>query len=755
MKRIDNLETKFCTGCATCSQICPVHAIEMLCNSEGFLYPKINSNLCINCGLCAKMCPALKTNNNDQKEEAKVFACWAKDEMRAKGSSGGIFACIAEFIIDHGGIVYGAAFENGCRKLRHVGVTSKGDLYKIYKSKYLQSEISNSYIEVKNYLEENKLVLFSGTPCQVDGLKSFLQKDYDNLYTIDILCHGVPSPMAYNKFLDEIANDKKIEKVDFRDKKYGWGTLLNVTLENGIVHYDYYNGNYFRAFLSGLSMRESCFTCKYSHPKRVGDITLGDFWGVSNYQKSLDDKKGTSLVLCNSIKGLNLFEKIIENWQKKVPVPYDKAIEISVKANAALVRPTWKPEMRKCFFKHLKNGDAFSKSLRYAEKAIMDIGLLGWWIETPRSNYGSTLTNFALYRYLSDEGYSVAFISPPGFDRKNAGKFNLDNRYRMTAKYSIDQMKENNKYIDTFIVGSDVLWYYDAFIKSGYMFLLDFVQDDKKKISYSTSFGNTKKFFPKNEMFKAKCLLERFDKIAVREFEAVDICKKKFDVEATQVLDPVFLCSLDSWFKLANSAERKTTGKYLFAYILDPDKEKVENILAFASKKKLTVVSITDKQFNPEQKMDVLNTCGVLKNASINEFIYHMINAEYVVTDSYHGLCFSLIFKKQFAVLVNKNRGASRFETLSKLFNIEQEMLEHISELNTTKCLHKIIDYDQLTPIIEKEIKRCQNWLIEAISSDKEIKKLPKTNEYIIKELAIIKEAVLSLYSRVAKLEKY
>lgn len=751
MNNVSKLDKKFCTGCSACLNVCPVGAIEMKTDENGFSHPFVNDK-CVNCGLCEKTCPSLSEKLHLNKEP-KCFAVWANDKKRASGSSGGVFACLAEHIIDEGGVVYGAAFEKGCRKLKHIAINTKIELPKIYKSKYVQSEVGEAFADVKKNLENDKPVLFSGTPCQVDGLKAYLGKDYDNLFTVDILCHGVPSPMAFNKFLDEVAKGREIVSVDFRDKKHGWGTLISVTFADGSVHYDYYNGNYFRAFLSGLSMRESCLSCKYAQPNRVGDITLGDFWGVQNFKKEWNDGKGTSLVLCNSKKGLNLFNAINSDIAKKEQVGYKTVVEISTKANAALVRPTYPPEMRKCFFYHLKKGDSFSQSVRYAEKSLMDVGILGWWIATDKSNYGSSLTCYALYEYISSLGLSTAFISPPGFDRAKAGKFNYENGYRMTAKYDQAHMNENNKYFDAFVVGSDVLWYYNAMIASGYMFMLDFVDDSKKKISYSTSFGNTKSFIPDSEMFKAKSLLKRFDHVAVREYEAVDILKNKFDIEATHVLDPVFLPDMSSWNKLANRAETKTQGKFMFVYMLDPDERKAKALIDFANKKKLKIVSITDKQFNPEYKNEVLKNCGVLKGASINDFVYHIMNAEFVVTDSYHGFCFSLLFKRQFATLVNRTRGGSRFDTLSALLGVKERMIEDISELSMNPKIMENFDYTDCSKILERETERCQKWLQNAIFSDKVPKKLSE-QDLLVREVAQLRDLVNNLNERLSKFEE-
>ncbi|MBR5577871.1 MAG: Coenzyme F420 hydrogenase/dehydrogenase, beta subunit C-terminal domain [Lachnospiraceae bacterium] len=719
MKKIDIVPHSACTGCSACYNICPPRAIHMAEESNGFAYPQIDST-CIDCGLCAKICPALSEHKKEADKEVKSYAVWANDELREIAGSGGVFPCLAEYIAEQGGVVYGAAFDEDFRGVSHIAVEKKEELVKTYKSKYLQSKIGEIYQDVKKKAEANIPILFSGTPCQVAGLKAYLNgKQYEYLYTVDILCHGTPSPMAYQKFLDEVCPDKEIKKVDFRDKKYGWGKLLAIEFTDGTIHYDYHNGHFFNAFLPGLSMMEACFHCKYANSNRVGDITLGDFWGVSQFKARWDDKRGTSLVLCNSPKGKELFGKIFSKIRCMEEVPLKTVLDISEKANGAIIRPTWEPENHQCFFKHLAKGDSFSKSLRYAEKAIMDVGILGWWIETPYSNYGSTLTSYALYRYLSDEGYSVTVVSPPDFDRKDAGKFNLENRYRMTAKYSPERMHELNQYIDTFIVGSDVLWYYEAFISSGYTFLLDFVDDTKKKISYSTSFGNTETFFPESEIGKAGSLMQRFDRVAVREFEGVEVCKNKFNVEATQVLDPVFLTDSRHWAEFARRAYRKTEGKFLFAYMLDPTPEKAEALQNLARKKNLRLVSVTDKQFNPEEKVNILRNYGILEKATIYELIYHMKNAEFIVTDSYHGLCFSLVFRRNYIVLVNRQRGGSRFDTLAELFDIGGRFAESVKEVMENTNLHEPVDYSVLSSDIERETERCKKWLLEAIEMKK------------------------------------
>ncbi len=738
-----------CTGCGTCSQKCPCDAIEMKKNEEGFSYPVIDNTKCIDCGLCVKSCPQIDGGKN-HKDTMKYYAAMGADDVRPKGSSGGVFPTIASSIIEENGVVFGASFINDCKSVQIVKAETLDELNPLFKSKYVQSDTASAYKEVEKELKSGKKVLFSACPCQVDGLYNYLGHDYENLVTVDILCHGAPSPLAYERFIEELSEGKKAVNVDFRDKTYGWGTLIKASFDDGSEVFHHWDGIYFKAFLSGLIIRESCYQCKYACQKRVGDITLGDFWNVKTINERFDDRQGTSIIAINSDKGFEFINVNYDKFKLLEEVDNKETYVHQSKYNAAIARPLPKPQMRKCFFKHIAKGDTLSKSYRYSQKSIMDIGILGWWIETKYSNFGSTLTDYALYTYLEDQGYSVAMVSPPNFDRDNAGDFNKKNNYRMTAKYTENQMPENNKYFDGYVVASDVLWYYDAMIKSGYMFMLDFADDKKIKVSYSTSFGNTRGFIPDSELPKAKYLLKRFDAVSTREFEGVDICNEKFDIKATQVMDPVFLSDMKNWTKLEGRAERRETEKYIFAYYLDPNDEKVTLLKRIAEENNLKIVSITDKQTKTEEKQEILKDCGVLKEATIDEFIYHLKNAECVLTDSFHGMCFSLIFNKPFYTFVNTIRGASRFETLSKIAGVDDRLIwDNKIELDVVNIFK--IDYKKINKRLDKKIQESKIWLEEAISTKKTIEIDSET--VMAKDIYDLKKKVEDLESKIARIE--
>ena len=326
-----------CSGCHACSNVCPKDCIQMLSDSEGFWYPQINKDKCIDCGLCEKACPIIHRWQPDESRTTTALAAMNKNEtIRLRSSSGGIFSLLAEYIIAQGGIVFGAVFSDDFRSVHHICVDNTSDLDKLRGSKYVQSKIGDTYKQAKEYLDSGRKVLFTGTPCQIGGLYSFLRKEYDNLYTQDIICHGVPSPMVWEKYLAERERKaaSKTQRIFFRHKKYGWRTyaVLFEFSNNTAYVKSLQEDSFMRAFLSNSCLRPSCYNCSFKTAKRKADITLADFWGVQYVMSDMDDNKGTSLVLVHSDKGKGLISSIRENIVFK-----ETNIDTAIKYNPALI----------------------------------------------------------------------------------------------------------------------------------------------------------------------------------------------------------------------------------------------------------------------------------------------------------------------------------------------------------------------------------------------------------------------------------
>lgn len=345
----------YCTGCNACNEICPKQCITMIEDNEGFLYPNVNKNFCINCHICEKICPVLNLQqHNDNSAGIKVYGSYAKDEeTRMRSSSGGIFPIIAKLILESGGKVYGAAFTEDC-KLRHISITDMGDLYKLCGSKYLQSDVVGTFQNVKNDLNDGKIILYTGTACQIAGLKKYLGIEYDNLYTIDVLCHGVPSPKLFEKYKnylikEYLVDNEQIKNITFRSKEIGWE---NPTVKVGSYSKTRWNDLYYCLFLSNICLRPSCYSCKFKTFRRISDLTIGDFWGVQKILPNLSDHKGTSVVCVNSNKGEYLFDKVkeqlvVERTELDLAIPVTADSRISVKPH----------KNRKKFFRNLDNKD--------------------------------------------------------------------------------------------------------------------------------------------------------------------------------------------------------------------------------------------------------------------------------------------------------------------------------------------------------------------------------------------------------------
>lgn len=304
-----------CTGCGACVQRCPKRCISWTEREFGFRYPQIDKDACVNYGQCEKVCPIDKAL--EVSAEQKAYAAVHKDdEVLAKSTSGGAFTAIADAVFAQGGIVYGAAMLDGMQ-VKHIRTSGKDDFEGLRSSKYLQSDTGTTYQMVEQDLKQGKTVLYSGTPCQIDGLKNFLGKDYENLYTVDIVCHGVGSQAYFDKYMD-YARERygKIKALRFRSKEYaGWscgGGVVVVDSSDCLkkIPYRDFDNYYYSYFLSGDIYRKSCYSCKYANTNRVGDFTLGDYWGVEALNLPLQTKNGCSLLLVNNRHAMLLLDEI-------------------------------------------------------------------------------------------------------------------------------------------------------------------------------------------------------------------------------------------------------------------------------------------------------------------------------------------------------------------------------------------------------------------------------------------------------------
>lgn len=363
---------KDCTGCSACYSICPVNAIELQEDNEGFCYPVIDEKKCIKCNICEKKCPCINGDKSSKIEKPQVLAAWSLDNKnKEQSSSGGCFYELAKYVLKNNGVVVGAGFNKELDVI-HKLVDNEERLIELKGSKYVQSYIGDTYSKVKEALKEDKKVLFVGTPCQVAGLYSFLgNQENNNLYTADLICHGVPSPKVYRKYLEELCTkyNAKATNINFRSKISGWKKFsMKIDFDNAQTYLKSLNEDLFmKGFLNNIYLRPSCYDCKFAKIPRVADITLGDFWGIGDKKSELDDDTGTSELIINSDKGRKLLSEIKENLYIE-----EIDLEYGIKVNPCLVGSVKEPKQRKRFFEEVdkKSFETLCKKYNVKEKFL-------------------------------------------------------------------------------------------------------------------------------------------------------------------------------------------------------------------------------------------------------------------------------------------------------------------------------------------------------------------------------------------------
>jgi len=360
-----------CFGCTACEQICGYDSIEMRLDQEGFLYPVLNEQSCIECGLCVRACPMVEVLPQEQDEPLRVLAAWIEDpKKREQATSGGIFLAIATEVIQRGGVVFGVAYDEEWNLFHSMAETQEACL-KFTGSKYAQSDPRNTFSEVRKLLKSGTLVYYTGTPCQIAGLRRFLHKGYQNLITSDNICHGTPSNVFFKREISwrEKQKGDEIKSLSYRNKdRFGWGMDAKIEwLKSGAKYEDAWESPYFAGFWKNNTLRPSCYRCKFASIERQGDITLADFWGVKKYVKEIKRTgKGVSLLLVNSQKGLDLLAAL------KNVAYFESDINTALKTQAHLSRPVNRPKSREGIYDHAYEGDfaSFAKTkLLYGRKA--------------------------------------------------------------------------------------------------------------------------------------------------------------------------------------------------------------------------------------------------------------------------------------------------------------------------------------------------------------------------------------------------
>lgn len=705
-----------CTGCGACINKCVSNAIEYIydTSNDGSLVAKIISDKCTSCHQCEKVCPLMTEHENKNNIVQDCYAVWANDHIRMLSSSGGIFSVLAEEFLNQNGYVCGVAYGEHF-KPEHIIISEKNDLHKLRRSKYVQSDIGFVFQKIQKLLEENQSVMFVGTPCQVAGLKSFLGRKYPHLLLVDIYCNFTPSYPLFKRYLDENYDTENIKEIDFRVKKYGWiADIHTVTYKDDtVVEKRTYNDSFQRGYHPKLFMRETCEQCRFAGNPRQGDISIADFWYIKDFYPELDDTKGTSCVVINNEIGQRFFEKIQDKLQLCRKVSID-----CMRYNRGATTQAHPSRDR---FYNLLNHMSFNESVDYALNGKYDVAIWGNWSE---KNYGSELTYYALYEIIRSFGLDPLMVERPRnavWAPNEAPVLFHETPYPADAIHTLYpdkvSMYELNQKSDIFIVGSDQIWHRNLYYDFGSVAFLDYIYNDKKKIAYASSFGRDYWSGNDIETQEAAFYLKNFDHISVREQSGVNICKNYFNVNAECVLDPVFLCDKKHYLKLSEKANYKDQLDYIGGYILDIDEFRLNILHELQEQLGMTCHLLTDA-FRETMTED--ETIRIDREAFCEEWLSNIINSQFVITDSFHGMCFAIIFNKPFIAICNEERGSIRFVDLLKKLGLSSRLISTNDDISIIKRLLEMkINYAKVNEILEQERIRSLKWLHHALETPK------------------------------------
>lgn len=639
---------------------------------------------------------------------------------------------LASMIIEDKGIICTAIFDG--KTVNHVFIEQIEHLEKIMFPVFVQSDMEEILKSIEEKLCIGIKILFIGLPCQVEKLKNQIDKDYNNLITLTLKCKGVTS----NKiFLDSLVDYQKesnlIKKVMFSNRKK-YGSLVG----DNIISFEYLNGEirelgfgeqylFKLGFDKGIILENNCYSCNSRKSSTVGDIFIGI------YDESyifVESNIKVIFIAINTEKGKEFFKNnsfCIEQCEK---------VENDILKNA-LMEVDYKEINQRRYFNALYPKRSFNEALYMVLNEQYDIGIASGYAT---SNFGGALTQYAMYQVLKDKGYSVYLVERP-LNANHKGDFGSKflsqlpyEDYELAPCYeSIDEMVEVNKHCKMFLTGSDQFFNTYLYYGTKQFFSLNWVYDYKPKISYATSFGFDYLWDTEEQLAERRYYLKRFKKFSVREKSAVEMAKRELDLDVEWVLDPVFLCDrqhYESMLQKYNNVE-KYNEKYIFAYILNPTPQKEHIIRKIQEDMGIPVIIFSDLECGVNKSYQNWSL-KVRVDADLSEWLYAMKKSQFVITDSFHGTCFAMIFSKEFISIINRRRGATRFYSLAELFRIRERIVENVNDLNN--IYEKKIDYEFINDVLKNEKERCDKWLTTTIEEALSCKDMVTEYDLLLKQ---------------------
>ena len=720
-----------CTGCTTCVNKCEFNAISMDFDSEGFNRPKLDAEKCTECKTCEKVCP-LNIPLLNRNPTPSCYAACGEEAIAQLSSSGGAFTIMAQEILKEKGIIVGAAYDENM-EVQHIMVDKEEDLGKLRGPKYSASNLGNIFIDVEKALKKGKKVLFTGCPCQAAGLRSFLNKDYNNLLIVDLICGGSGSPAVFKRYLSEMSEGKGIVDVNFRDKRFGWGENNTViTFKDGTEKINYDRKDPFlKGILGDVIKSKACSNCIFSETPRQGDISIGDFWNINELFRELDSKGGVSSILINSKEGEGFFKKI------KPRFPVVKPVSLSFTKQFSRLHKIRAPHpSRERFFYLFREGKfPLEKCMDYAINWKYDIGICGNW--TSR-DYGEGISNYALYNIIKDmdleplmiEKRGVSFTAdiplPVQYSENPYRPFHVEKAHK-----SLDEERRISTRVSAFITGPGSLWNYGLHSEEGVSsYSLDFASPWRHRIAYATSFGASMFTGDAKQTKSLETLLSKFNHISVREKSDVGILEKKFNIEAKWILDPIMLLDIRHLERLASPATAKAIGDYAFNYCITPSARMFNGLDRLAEEKgygMVTAIGLEGRKRLIERDFEATGSewtswnYPYIEKCSMENWIYYMMRSRIIISDSFHAICLALLLKKNFIHIKSTMSEGGRFDETASLLNhigLLNRSFDSVNEALLSKEHLNDIDYKKVYGTLGKEQNVSMKWLKDALFKD-------------------------------------